>query len=147
MKHWLLLMLCVCGSVFADEQAAQVPGVDPVSSAYLVKITLGLAFILVLIFVLAWVMKKMHLTPQSNNQMIRVLSAVSVGQRDRIALVEVGNEQILVGLTPGRIEKLHALANPIVVEDQGQAANQRFAEKFAQLMNSGKKEAESRNDS
>ena len=32
---------------------------------------------------------------------------------DRLVLVQVGNEQILLGLTPGRITPLHVLKEPL----------------------------------
>ena len=133
MKYWILSLLLAVPPLFADESAQQIPAVDPISSTYLVKIILGLTFILVLIFVLAWLMKKMQLTPHSGQQMIKVLSAVSVGTRDRIALVEVGDDQILVGLTPGRIQKLHTLSSPISLPDGPQHQNG-FSGKFNSLM-------------
>lgn len=133
MKFWLLSLLLAVSPLLANESAQKIPAVDPVSSTYLVKIILGLAFILLLIFMLAWLMKKMQLTPHSGQQMIKVLSAISVGTRDRIALVEVGNEQILVGLTPGRIQKLHTLSSPVALPD-GSSQQQGFTSKFNSLM-------------
>ena len=133
MKLWPLFLLMVCQPLLAEETAQQIPAVDPVSSTYLLKITLGLAFILVLIFFLAWLMKKMQLTPQSGQQMIRILSAISVGSRDRIALVEVGEEQILVGLTPGRIHKLHTLSTPVKATET-ESGHVAFSDRFSSLM-------------
>jgi len=135
MRAWLLTLLLMAGPVLAQEVRQPAP-VDPISSAYLVKLTLGLVFIIVLIFGLAWVARKMQLTPLSGQQLIRIVSAVSVGNRDRIALIEVGGEQILLGLSPGRIEKLHVLASPVSLDEQAPAyAQSPFAQKLAGLMN------------
>lgn len=140
----LLLLLLVCQPLLADDAAQSIPAVDPVSSTYLVKITMGLAFIIVLIFVLAWVMKKMQLAPQSGSPMIKILSAISVGSRDRIALLEVGEEQILVGLTPGRIQKLHTLSTPVTV-DHGRADSRHgFSDRFSTLLNQGRQRPDAR---
>jgi flagellar protein FliO/FliZ len=137
MKSWLVFLLLWVQPLMANELDAQIPQVDPVSSSMLGKITLGLGFILLLIFILAWFMKKMQLTPQSNNQLINIISAVSVGQRDRIALIQVGEEQILVGLTPGRIEKLHAMKNRVELPAHNVVGQNRFYDKFSQLMKQG----------
>jgi len=109
---------------------------DPMSSGYLLKLILGLLMVLALIFVFAWAARKMRLTPAGQQGVIRVLSAISVGQRDRIALIQVGNEQILVGLSPGRMQTLHRLEQPIDFTDQGDTEPEPgFAERLHKLMN------------
>jgi len=130
----LILLQVFSGQLIAAEINTQLPTVDPVSSSYLIKLTLALVFILLLIFGLAWMMKKMQLTQHSQNGLIKIVSAISVGQRDRIALIQVGDEQVLLGLTPGRIDKLHTLKT-IVNTDLKEVDNQSFGEKFNQLLN------------
>lgn len=134
MRAFLLQLVLLTPSAWAAENSTSAAVVDPVSAGYLVKITFGLAFIIVLIFALAWLMKKLQLTPQSSQSLIRVVSAISVGHRDRIALVEVGNEQILIGLTPGRIERLHTMQTPVQYVDQAQIASAGFQDKLNRLM-------------
>ena len=136
MRAWFLTLLLLTGPTLAQQQeAAKVAPVDPLSSSYLIKLTLGLVFIIVLIFGLAWLARKMQLTPVSGRQLIRVLSAVPVGNRDRIALVEVGDEQILLGISPGRIQKLHVMATPIQAVERPPAEQSAFAQKLSRLMN------------
>ena len=139
MKKLLPFLFLFSGQLFAAEVGSQIPPVDPVSSSYLLKLILAMVFILVLIFGLAWLMKKMQLTQHSQNGLIQIVSAISVGQRDRIALIQVGDEQLLIGLTPGRIEKLHTLKSAINV-DLVKGDNQSFGDKFNQLLNKNIKE-------
>jgi flagellar protein FliO/FliZ len=81
----------------------------------------------------------MHLVQNSNSGLIKIVSAISVGQRERIALIQVGDEQILLGLTPGRIDKLHTLEKAVQVADTGSIpATASFQQKFQQLLNKGK---------
>jgi len=113
---------------------------DPFSASYLFKLIAVMGFILLLIFALAWMMKKMQWAQNSQNGLIQIVSAVAVGQRDRIALIQIGEEQILVGLTPGKIEKLHVLKNPVDLADANEPA-QKFSDKFQQLMKRGEDHA------
>ncbi len=106
---------------------------EPISSPYLVKLTGGLVLIVVIIFLLAWLVKKFNLNQQSGSGLIRVVAGLSIGTRDRIVLLQVGEEQILVGLTPGRIEKLHTLAQPLDAPSE-QAVSGAFAAKLNRLM-------------
>lgn len=133
MKYLLILLPVFSEQLIAQEVSSKIPEVDPFSSSYLFKLILALAFILLLIFGLAWIMKKMQLTQHSQNGLIQIVSAISVGQRDRIALIQVGDEQLLLGLTPGRIEKLHTLKSAIKV-DMNKADSPSFSDRFNQLL-------------
>lgn len=135
MKIWFFtVMMFFAASLMAEEPGAQIASVDAVSSSYLSRISIGLALILLMIFLLAWVMKKMQLTPQSGHNLIQIVSAISVGHRDRIALIQVGDEQILVGLTPGRMHKLHEMKTCVELPHGDKTSPKQFAEKFTQLM-------------
>jgi flagellar biosynthetic protein FliO len=79
---------------------------------------LFLLAIIALIMMLAWIFKRTGLTPGLGNQVIKVVSAVPIGQKEKIALIEVGNQQLLIGVTPGNIQKLLILETPIKVEDK-----------------------------
>ena len=122
-------------AVLAQATSSDVPIVDPVSSGYLIKLTAGLLIVVVLIFGLAWLMKKLQLTQNTHNGLIKIVSAISVGQRDRIALIQVGDEQVLVGLTPGRMQTLHTLKNKVTAEPSAEEPVAGFSEKFNQLLN------------
>lgn len=141
MKLLLLLLFFLPQQIFAEQLKDNIPPVDAMSAGYLVKLIVVLGFILLLIFVLAWLMKKMQLTQSTQNGLIKIVSATSVGPRDRIALIQVGEEQLLVGLTPGRIEKIHTLKNCIQA-DQNSQQNDSFSEKFNQFMKRDKTDAQ-----
>lgn len=75
----------------------------------------GLILVLGLILGLAWLLKRMPglgvgLRP---NESLRVVSSLSVGAKERLLVVEVGGEQLLVGVSAGGINTLHRLAEPL----------------------------------
>ncbi len=53
-----------------------------------------------LIFVLAWLMRRVQNIGPGNAQVIEMIGSRALGPRDRLVLVQVGEEQILLGLTP-----------------------------------------------
>lgn len=79
---------------------------------------LFLALIVMLIFLLAWLFKRSGLSPTSGNQIIKIVSAIPLGQKEKIALIEVGNQQVLVGISPGNIQKLLILDSPVKVDEK-----------------------------
>ena len=85
-------------------QADSIAPLEPLSSPYLLKLTGGLILVVAIIFGLAWMLKKLNINQASQNGLIRIVAGLSIGTRDRIVLLQVGDEQILVGLTAGRID-------------------------------------------
>jgi flagellar protein FliO/FliZ len=135
---WLLPTLLLAEQSSASKTATAT--IDPMSSAYLLKLTGGLIMVVVIIFVLAWLIKKMNLTPQSQSGLIKVVAGLNLGARERVVLLEVGGEQILVGLCAGRMNKLHTLKMPINIDSLAVDSAQTKPSKFAQLLASvGKK--------
>jgi flagellar protein FliO/FliZ len=141
MKSILFAMLMIPGQIMAQQAADKPVAVDPASSSYLMKLSFGLLVVVGLVFFLAWMVKKMQLVQSSNNGLIKIVSAISVGQRERIALIQVGEEQLLIGLTPGRIDRLHTLQKAIQTDDQSTPASSSFQQKFQQLLNKEKPDA------
>jgi flagellar protein FliO/FliZ len=141
MKSILFTVLLIPSQIMAQQTADKPAAVDPVSSSYLIKLSIGLLVVVGLVFFLAWLVKKMQLVQSSNNGLIKIVSAISVGQRERIALIQVGDEQLLIGLTPGRIDKLHTLEKAIETGDQSMPVSSSFQQKFQQLLNKEKPDA------
>ena len=82
----------------------------------IVQLLLGLGLVVALIFGLAWLLRRMqNQTGPRGNQAIQLIASQSLGARERLLLVQVGEEQVLLGLTAGRITPLHVLKEPVVM--------------------------------
>ncbi|MES2819734.1 MAG: flagellar biosynthetic protein FliO [Pseudomonadota bacterium] len=117
--------------VLAAEPAA--PMTSSGIAGQLVQLLLGLGLVIGLIFLLAWVMRRVQRIGPRGNQAIKLLASQALGPRDRLLLVQVGKEQILLGLTPGRITPLHVLAEPVQLPD-AEPATPEFAQRLMELM-------------
>ena len=115
-------------AVFATENAAEI-GI--VSSGYLVRLTFGLVLIVAIIFFIAWVLKRSNLTRGSTGGVIRVIAGMALGTRDRLVVVQVGEEQLLLGLSPGKIQKLHVLQEPLDIDEPSTGLSS-FARKLSE---------------
>ncbi|MEX0140802.1 flagellar biosynthetic protein FliO [Massilia sp. LMS1-1-1.1] len=79
----------------------------PASSAgSLLQTILALMFVLALLIGLAWFMKRYGPKVMGGNNKMRVVSSLNLGGRERIVLVEVADQWIVVGASPGRINAL-----------------------------------------
>lgn len=76
------------------------------STGSLLQTIAALVFVLALLMALAWGMKRYGPKAMGNNSKMRVISSLNLGGRERIVLVEVGDQWIVVGASPGRINAL-----------------------------------------
>lgn len=125
----LTTLLTVSSSVFAQESenktslADAVPAevtapvvADPFSAASVAQLVLGLLFVIGLILLLAWLAKRtLNLT--QNTRQIRMIAGLPLGAREKVVLIEVGKEQMLLGVAPGRVNLLTRFDEPVVDSD------------------------------
>jgi flagellar protein FliO/FliZ len=79
----------------------------PSATGSLLQTTLALLFVLALLVGLAWFLKRFG--PKNfggGSNTVRLVGALSVGARERILVVEVGEQWIVVGASPGRMNAL-----------------------------------------
>lgn len=109
---------------------------SPLTAGSLAQLTLSLLAIVALIFALSWLMKRLKFSgPHSSGDMV-VLDSLSVGPRERIALIRVGDAQILVGISTAGIVPLTPLSAPIAIAPSARPAA--FAERLRELMRPGR---------
>lgn len=85
---------------------APAPGYTPPSAGGLLQTIFALTLVLGLLFGLAWVMKRFGPRMQGGSGGLRIAGSLNLGGRERIMLVEVGDQWIVVGASPGRINAL-----------------------------------------
>lgn len=143
MKKVLGLALALPFSVLAAEPvatAAAAPAVSSGVAGQLTQLVLGLLLVLGLIFFLAWLLRRVQQAgPAGKGQVIEVIGSRALGPRDRLMLVQVGNEQILLGLSPGTITALHVLKEPVQVPVTEKATPE-FAQRLLELMGKDQKD-------
>ncbi len=98
--------------VVAPRPAAPGATVPPVtmpagsSTNSLLQTLFALILVLAVLGALAWFLKRYGPKVGGGNANLRVVGSLNLGGRERIVVVEVGNEWIVVGASPGRINAL-----------------------------------------
>ncbi len=88
--------------------AATVPTVTaaPSTAGGLFQVLLGLIVVLGLMAVLASVLRRFNAGKGPGNADIKIIGGVNVGNRERVIVVEVADQWIVVGVAPGRVNAL-----------------------------------------
>lgn len=81
----------------------------PTPSASFVNTMLALVAVLALLLGLAWLLKRFGPRQAVGSAQIKLVGAMSLGGRERILVVEVGEQWIVVGAAPGRVNALATL--------------------------------------
>lgn len=76
---------------------------------------LSLLMVLGLIVISALVLKRFNLTQQSSNQ-LKVIASLSLGAKERVVVVQIGEQQLVLGVCPQQISLLKNLDTPIEIQ-------------------------------
>ena len=138
-----LLLMCIPGMALAETGAGEtLPSTsDLFSWSYLGQVIASLALVIGLLFGALWIMRRVNGVGQAVGGQMRVVSSLGLGQRERAVLVSVGEQQILLGVAPGRVAALHVFDEPAVAQDTTPAAPLKFSEVCQNVM--GKKDSSS----
>lgn len=71
---------------------------------------LALVMIVSVLFGLAWLARKANGGKGFGQGGMKIVGGVALGPRERIVLIEVGEEWLVIGIVPGQIRTLHRLA-------------------------------------
>jgi flagellar protein FliO/FliZ len=105
---------------------------SPLSVGSLAQLTLSLLAIVALILAISWALKRLKLAGPRGSGEIAVVDELSVGPKERIVLIRVGESQVLVGIGAGGLVPLTPLAVPIVLK--GGTPAPPFAERLRDMM-------------
>ncbi|MEJ2632050.1 MAG: flagellar biosynthetic protein FliO [Acidihalobacter sp.] len=139
--RWMLALLLAwpadvfAGQVVGSAAQAAAPQVgDPFSLASLGQFVFGLLVVVGMIFALAWMLHRMNRIQGGVQGRMRILAGLPLGSRERVVLVQVGDEQILLGVAPGRVSRLHVLEHPLETKSVEPENDESFRKRLAAAM-------------
>lgn len=100
-------ILCCLSLTPALAWAADAP--PGVSMGNVFWVFLSLILILVCLFLCAFLAQKFMGNARLGSKGLRLLGGIALGPRERIVLVEAGEQWLVVGVVPGQIRTLHRM--------------------------------------
>lgn len=125
-RVWTILspLLFSPNQAFAETQSLS----NPTS---IVSIFLSLLLVIGIVFMLAFLMRRFNVT-HSGSAQLKVVASMMAGTKERVLVVQVGDEQHLLGITSQNINHLAKLDR--VLPEAEPTAGQNFKDKFTQVL-------------
>jgi flagellar protein FliO/FliZ len=99
----------------------------------LMKVVVAMVIILGIIAGLAILLRKFNFIEGNDSAVISIIGAISLGNKDRVFLLKVGEEQIVVGASPGNIQKLYVMKKNVVRQEKT-ASRQENTKGFSEVI-------------
>ena len=103
-----------------------------------VQLLLSFIFVIGLIFACAWLMRRTNGSRFLMNRQLKVTGSLSLGVKEKIVIVEVGQEQLVLGVCSQSINLLKTLDKPL---EQADAAPMDFSDKLLNFVKRSSLEA------
>jgi len=109
----------------ADATSAATPAVNGTvpGAGGLLQVLLGLIAVLALMAALAWFLRRFGVARGGGDSVVKIVGGVAVGSRERVMVVEVGEQWIVVGVAAGRVSALATLPRQETPPPPAGAAN------------------------
>lgn len=133
----LILATVLPDVVAAPLQNVSGQGVRAVSAADIGQWGLALCSVLILFFICIWALRKLQGFTAGGTEKLKIVGGLAVGMREKIVVLEVGKKQLVLSVTPGRIETLLVLEEDDCLKRDSAAADigeNAFAQKLRQAM-------------
>jgi len=101
----------------ATDGESLVDPVSPISGGYVLEVLAGLLLIILLIVLFAWLARRFPSLGGGGAKGLRIVAVLPLGTREKAVLVQVGEQQLLLGVTSASITLLHPLQAPVAVHE------------------------------
>ena len=108
----LPILIALPAQADADLVATEV-GSSLFTGDYLLQVVGSFFLVICVLLAVMLLLKRFNSISTSKGGYIEVLASAPLGQRERAVLLQVGEEQILVGVSPGNVTTLHHISHPI----------------------------------
>jgi len=118
MRTAIILLSLLAPIATAQEAAPAVAASSLFTGDYLLQVIGSFVLVIVLLFGALLFLRRFNGVGRSLGGKMQVISSIGLGQRERAVLLQVGEQQILVGVAAGNVRTLHVFDGVCELEAQ-----------------------------
>ena len=134
---YIFMLIAMTTNVYAQDQAKQ-PfvaefGGPSINYGQIISATI---FIIAMIVVVLFLVKKTRLAVPSSQSLIDIVHSFSISSKEKLLVVRVGSDYLLLSSSPSGINKIHQLDNEDIDEkiSENSLSNNEFSNIFLSLV-------------
>lgn len=116
LKYCLLTAMLMPFMVLAEDRQATL--IEPLSIGSVVQVFAGLAAVLILFGAVVFLLKRVGGFHSASAGKMRLIEGLSVGTRERVLLIQIGEKQVLIGVSPGHISPIHVFDEAVITASE-----------------------------
>ena len=113
MSRFLSIMVILVALPTQADVATTGAGSSLFTGDYLLQVVGSFFLVICVLLAVMLLLKRFNTVGTSKGGYIQILASAPLGQRERAVLLQVGDEQILVGVAPGNVTTLHHISHPV----------------------------------
>lgn len=100
----------------AKAAAPALPSTPMVGGGDIVSLVVSMLIVVAVIVVLGWLYSRSRFVGGGSGDVIQVVASRALGTKERLLVVEVADQQLLVGMTATNVQTLHVFEKPVSIE-------------------------------
>ena len=132
-----VFLVLVSFNAFSEDQSIQ-----PLKNTIDYQSNLGhviftLIGMIVFILFLAWIIKRTGFINNHHqiSSSLKIISSLPLSSKDKVVLIQAGEEQVLIGVSPGNVRYLKSLEKNIDVSQSNGSPVMKFSDSFKSIIN------------
>ena len=104
--------------VLAAAKAATpaLPGTPVVGGGDVASLLISMLIVIAVILVLGWLYSRSRFIGGGSAEAIQIVASRALGTKERLMVVEVADQQLLVGMTANGVQTLHVFEKPVEIK-------------------------------
>ena len=110
------------------------------ASDSVMQMLLGLIAVLAMIFAVVWLLKKVGYQGYQNNNHMKIKACLPLSTKEKLMLVEIGKQQLLIGVGPGFVNHIADIDDEVEMvtdKEKSQVGATIFADKLKAIISKG----------
>ncbi|MDO9243293.1 MAG: flagellar biosynthetic protein FliO [Rhodocyclaceae bacterium] len=125
-RPFFIALLLSAPAVWAADAVPPTPTSVPDLGSSALQMVFGLLLVLGLLLGTLWLLKRISQPRGFQAGLMRVVAGISVGARERVVILELGNSWLVLGVAPGRVTTLAEIPRQEVPTSATPQAGQDF---------------------
>jgi flagellar protein FliO/FliZ len=99
----------------ATDATPSLPATPGLGGGDILNMGVSMLVVVAAIVILGWLYSRSRFVGGGNNDVINIVATRALGPKERLLVVEVADQQLLVGMTSTAVQTLHVFDTPVVV--------------------------------